>query len=154
MVLTTVCHFDKNEWLYYLYNYNLYYLKSKFEPKNIWRHMWMLPMVKYTKLFGYKVFQILKVVHLSCSWQQTTKQPILFSPILSMNFSQFQEMKMKTTFSLVQNWDKTCLGPIKRLFSFSTAQTEKNNAPIFYPPKSNSKSILILTYVLEFLITI
>ena len=40
---------------------------------------------------------------LSCSWHQTTKPPILFSPIFSTNFSQFEQLKKKTNFLLVQN---------------------------------------------------
>ena len=64
---------------------------------------------------------------ISCSWHQSTKQPILFSPIFPMNFSQIEQLKKETNFSLVQNWGKTCFGPMKSLFSFSTAQTEKNS---------------------------
>ena len=41
----------------------------------------------------------------SCSWHQTTQTPILFSPIISTNFSQFELLllKKKTNFLLVQN---------------------------------------------------
>ena len=60
---------------------------------------------------------------ISCSWHQTTKPRILFSPI----FSQFKRLKQKTNFYLVQKWEKNCFGPIKSLVSFSTAQTEKNS---------------------------
>ena len=56
---------------------------------------------------------------ISCSWHQTTKQPILFSPIISTYFSQFEQLKKKTNFLLVQNWGKICFGqPIKSVFSF------------------------------------
>ena len=40
---------------------------------------------------------------ISCSWHQTTKPRILFSPIFSANFSQFDQMKKKTNFWLVKN---------------------------------------------------
>jgi hypothetical protein len=49
----------------------------------------------------------------------------LVSPNLSTKFSQFEHLKKKTNFSLVQNQEKTCLGPIQNLFSLSTAQVEK-----------------------------
>ena len=44
-------------------------------------------------------------------------------PIFSTNF---QQLKKKANFSLVQNQEKPCFGPIKSLFSFSTAEAEKN----------------------------
>ena len=37
----------------------------------------------------------------SFSWHQTTKPRILFSPFVSTNFSQFEQLKKKTNFSLV-----------------------------------------------------
>ena len=40
---------------------------------------------------------------LSFSWHQTTKPRILFSLNFSTNFSQFDQMKKKTNFSLVHN---------------------------------------------------
>ena len=35
------------------------------------------------------------------------KPPILFLPIFSTNFTQFEQLKKKTNFSLVQKWEKT-----------------------------------------------
>ena len=64
---------------------------------------------------------------ISCSWHQTTKQPILFSPIFSTNFSQLEQLKKKTNFLLVQNRFFLGLGQMKSLFSFSSTQTEKNS---------------------------
>ena len=64
----------------------------------------------------YQFFQLLNILF----GHQTTKTPILFST----NFSQFEQLK---NFSFVQNWKKTCFGPIKSQFSFSTAKTEKNS---------------------------
>ena len=66
-------------------------------------------------------------MRLSCSWHPTTKQPILFPPIFSMIFPQFEQLKKKTNFYLVQNLEKTCFGPTKSFFSFSTAKTEKKS---------------------------
>ena len=40
-------------------------------------------------------------------------------------FSPSLQLKKNKNFSLVQNWEKTCFWPIKSLFSFSTAQSEK-----------------------------
>ena len=58
---------------------------------------------------------------ISCSWHQTTKQPILFSTKLS----QFEQLKKKTNLSLVQNWEKKiCFGPIN-VFFFSCKNWEK-----------------------------
>ena len=55
------------------------------------------------------------------------KPPILISPIFSPIFSQFEQLKKKTSFY----WSKTGFsygfGPMKSLISFSTAQTEKNS---------------------------
>ena len=41
--------------------------------------------------------------YVSCSWHQTTKPPILFSPIFSTNVSPFEQLKKKTNILLVQN---------------------------------------------------
>ena len=67
--------------------------------------------------------------YISCSWQQTTKQPILFSPFFSTNLSQFEQLKKKTNLQFIGPKLKktTCFGPIKSLFSFSMAKTEKNS---------------------------
>ena len=40
---------------------------------------------------------------------------VLFPPIFSTQFFQFDQFKKKTNFLLVQNYEKTCLGPIKSL---------------------------------------
>ena len=95
--------------------------------------MWMLPMVKYTKLF--KSWKLL--IYFGCDIKpETTKQPILFSPILSTNFSRFEpqytykiiisilwfeQLKKETNFSLVENLEKICLDH-RFLFSFSIAK--------------------------------
>ena len=49
--------------------------------------------------------------------------PILFSSI----FSQFEQLEKKKKLFISPKLRKTCLGPIKSLLSFSTAQTEKNS---------------------------
>ena len=59
-----------------------------------------------------------------CSWHQTTKPRILFSAN-STNIFQLEQLKKKTNFLLVQNRLFLSFGPMKSLFSFSTAQTEK-----------------------------
>ena len=56
------------------------------------------------------------------SIHQTTN---LFSPFFSTNFSQFEQLKKITTFLLVQNRYFLSFGPMKSLFSFSTAQLKK-----------------------------
>ena len=61
---------------------------------------------------------------ISCSSHQTTKQPILFPPIFSTNFSQLSSWK---TFHWSKTEKKTLLVQIKSLFSFSTEKTEKNS---------------------------
>ena len=38
----------------------------------------------------------IEVVYISCSWHQTPKPPILFSPIFSTNFSQLEQLIKKT----------------------------------------------------------
>ena len=78
------------------------------------------PILNTVALIGEKF----KKKTISWSWHQTTEQPTMFSLIFSTKFSQFEQLKKK---SLVQNWDKTCFGPIKSLFSFSSAKTEKNS---------------------------
>ena len=54
------------------------------------------------------------------------QKPILFSPIFSTNFSQFEQLKKITNFLLVQNrFFFLSFGPMKSLLSFSTAQLRK-----------------------------
>ena len=55
--------------------------------------------------------------YLSCSWHQTTKQTILFSPVFSMTFLSLSSWKRKQTL-LVQNSFFSRFGPMKSLFSF------------------------------------
>ena len=54
----------------------------------------------------------------SCLWHQTTKPRILFSPICFTNFSLFEQLKKKTNFSLVQNWEKNIFGTNKMFVFF------------------------------------
>jgi hypothetical protein len=49
----------------------------------------------------------------------------LFFPIFSTIFSQFEQLKKITNFLLVQNRFFLSFGPLKSLFSFSTAQLRK-----------------------------
>ena len=56
-----------------------------------------------------------------------TKPRILFPPIFSTNFSQLEQLKKKTNFLLVLNRFILGFGPMKSLFSFWNAQTEKNS---------------------------
>ena len=67
------------------------------------------------------------LVWTSCSWHQSTKQPILYSPIFSTNFSQFEKLKKITNFLLVQKRFFVNFGPMRSLFSFSAAQTTQNS---------------------------
>ena len=64
---------------------------------------------------------------LSCSWHQTTKPRILFSPIFSTKFSQLEQLEKKSNILLVQNRSFLSFGPMKSLFSFSSGQSENNS---------------------------
>ena len=77
-------------------------------------------------VFTTNISQFHKILHISCSWHQITIQPILFSPIFPPNFSHLEQLKNKTNFLLVQNSCFFSFVPMKSLFSFSNAQTEKN----------------------------
>ena len=72
------------------------------------------------------IFVASKSLFLSRSWHQTTRQTIMFSPIFSTNFPQFDQLKKKTNFFLVQTGFFSVLDQWK-VFSFSTAKTEKNS---------------------------
>ena len=65
----------------------------------------------------------------SCSWYQSTKQPILFFPIFSTNFSQLEQLKRIANFFIgpKQIFFSLSFGPMKSLFSFSTAKNEKRS---------------------------
>ena len=61
---------------------------------------------------------------LYCSWHQTTN---FVFPNFSTNFSQLEQFKKKANFLLVQNRFFLSFGPMKSLFSFSTAKIEKKS---------------------------
>ena len=61
---------------------NTSFISSLFWPRLLFT------MFAYTILW-FSIFQIF-LWFISCSWHQTTKQPILFSPFFSTNFSQFE----------------------------------------------------------------
>ena len=84
---------------------------------------------KVSLLLGFKCTNFYQTNTLSdlfvTSNHQTTN---LVFPIFFHEFFSVEQLKAKTNFSLVvQNWEKTCFGPIKSFFSFSTAKTEKNS---------------------------
>ena len=73
----------------------------------------------FFQLFYKMIFHKESILFVTSNHQITN---IVF-PIFSTNF---QQLKKKANFSLVQNQEKPCFGPIKGLFSFSTAEAEKN----------------------------
>ena len=55
----------------------------------------------------------------------TSNNQSCFPQFFPQIYPQFEQLKKKTNFSLVPNWEKTCFGPIKSLISFSNTKTEK-----------------------------
>ena len=97
---------------------------------NLYKHTLMTNKFKVHTIFIYfspdpKTKSKIETFYI-CLWHQTTKPPILFSTIFSTNFSQLQQLKKKTNSLLVQNMFFLGFGPMKSLFSFSTAEAEKN----------------------------
>ena len=68
---------------------------------------------------------ICKYIEIVLYFVRDIKPPTLFPPIFSSNYSQLEQLKKKTNFSLVRNRFFFSFGPMKSLLSFSTGQTEQ-----------------------------
>ena len=79
------------------------------------------------KWFKLQVCQPCGSILISCSWHQTTKQPILFPPIFSTNFSPVLAPEKGSKLFIGPKHVILSFGPMKSLFSFSIAQTKKNS---------------------------
>ena len=71
--------------------------------------------------------QILGIFDPPCIFFVTSNHQFCLPHFSSTNFSQFEQLKKKINFSLVQHSKKTFFEPINFFFSFSTVETEKNS---------------------------